>query len=42
MRRLQDEHEVRLAALLPEGERNRLIDLLRQLTQGIGASADED
>ena len=42
VRRLQDEHEVRLAALLPEGERNRLIDLLRQLTQGIGASADED
>ncbi|MCB1534042.1 MAG: MarR family transcriptional regulator [Rhodoblastus sp.] len=42
VRRLQDEHEVRLAALLPEGERDRLIDLLRQLTQGIGASADED
>lgn len=42
VRRLQDEHEVRLAALLPEGERDRLIDLLRQLTQGVGASADED
>lgn len=42
VRRLQDEHEVRLAALLPDGERDRLIGLLRQLTQGIGASADED
>ncbi|HMN73519.1 MAG TPA: MarR family transcriptional regulator [Rhodoblastus sp.] len=42
VRRLQDEHEVRLAALLPNGERDRLIDLLRRLTQGIGASADED
>ncbi|MFO1167400.1 MAG: MarR family transcriptional regulator [Rhodoblastus sp.] len=42
MRRLQDEHELRLASLLPEGERDRLIGLLRQLTDGIGASADED
>lgn len=42
VRKLQDEHEVRLAALLPEGERDRLIELLRQLTQGVGAGADED
>ena len=41
-RRLQDEHELRLAALLPEGERDRLIELLRALAQGIGAGADED
>lgn len=41
-RKLQDEHEMRLAALLPEGERDRLIELLRALTLGIGASADED
>ena len=42
VRRLQDESEARLAALLPDGERERLIDLLRRLTQSIGASADED
>jgi len=42
MRKLQDEHELRLAALLPEGQRNYLIAVLRQLTDGIGASADED
>ena len=42
VRCLQDESEARLAALLPDGERERLIDLLRRLTQSIGASADED
>lgn len=42
MRKLQDEHELRLAALLPEGQRDYLIGVLRQLTDGIGASADED
>lgn len=42
VRKLQDEHEVRLAALLPAGERDRLIETLRLLTRGIGASADDD
>lgn len=41
-RKLQDEHEVRLASHLPAGERDRLIESLRLLTRGIGASADED
>lgn len=41
-RRLQDGHEARLAALLPEGQRDLLIDLLRHLTRGVGASTDEE
>ncbi len=41
-RKLQDEHEVRLAALLPEGQRDHLVALLRELTKGVGASVDEE
>lgn len=40
--KVQDEQEVRLAALLPDGQRDHLIELLLRLTRGIGANADED
>jgi DNA-binding MarR family transcriptional regulator len=41
LRAVNAEHEARLAALLPPGQAEALIALLRQLTIGIGPEADE-